>query len=581
LSKNYHNGFETSAKSPFSVSTEDRIYYPPCVSACPAHINVQGYVSLISQGRFKESLDLIRNTIPFPAVCGRVCFAPCEENCYRGLRDEPVSTRLLKRLVTDTDYYQEFLESAKPVPRTHKESVAVIGSGPAGMTAAYNLVKMGYPVTVYEKEKKVGGMLRTHIPRYRLPESTLDEELKYIHDMGVEFKTGVEISLDDWEPLRKKHDAVFVSVGAQASNSLNIPGEDLDGVFNAMDMLWDVYHRNITSLNGHVIVVGGGNVALDAARTSIRLGADRVTVLYRRTRHEMPATMDEANQTLEEGIDIIELSSPIRVMGEDGSVSGLECVTMILGDVDASGRRRPVPKEGSEHVIACDSVIMAIGQSISLDFIPENAALTNRGALSVSSSLKSNIPGVFGGGDCVTGPSSVIDAIASGATAAKSIDAYLRGNQADLLEQDYHEKVWLTEDTEIDLRIRHRPRYLAPNRRVTNFDEIESSFTREEGMAEALRCLHCGPCDTCLEKDETCLTDTAIVDEALCSGCGTCTTVCPYNAVLRTELGLAVIDEGNCKGCGICAASCPDRAISMERLSDACLYGEVKLGGNK
>ena len=581
MSKNYNDGFETPVKSPFSTSTDDRTYYPPCVAACPAHINVQGYVSLISQGRFKESIDLIRKTIPFPAVCGRVCFSPCEENCHRGLRDEPVSSRLLKRLVSDTEYYQKFLNTAEPVPKTHKESVAIIGSGPAGMTAAYNLVKMGYPVTVYEKEKKVGGMLRTHIPRYRLPESTLDAELKYIHDLGVEFKTGTEITVNDWERLRTMHEAVFVSVGAQVSNTMNIPGEKLDGVYNAMDMLWDVYHRNIPSMNGHVVVIGGGNVALDAARTSIRLGADKVTILYRRTKHEMPATTDEANHTLEEGVDIIELSSPVRILGKDGSVTGLECVHMMLGDVDASGRRKPVPMPDSEHVIECNAVIMAIGQSIALDFISESATLTNRGALAVSDSLKTNIPGVFGGGDCVTGPSSVIDAIASGAKAAESIDAYLKGNQEDLREHDYLEKVWLTEDTEVDLKVRHSPRYLSPNTRVTNFDEIESSFTREEGIAESLRCLHCGPCDTCLEKDETCLTDKAVVDETICSGCGICDTVCPYNAVQRTDLGLAIIDEGNCKGCGICAASCPDRAISMQRLSDSCLYGEIHLGGNQ
>lgn len=581
MSKNYSDGFETSVESPLSAGTGASPYYPPCVSACPAHINVQGYVSLISQGRFKESIDLIRKTIPFPAVCGRVCFAPCEENCYRGLRDEPVSTRLLKRLVADTDYHLDILNSAEPVPKTHDESVAIIGSGPAGMTAAHNLVKMGYPVTVYEKEKKLGGMLRTHIPRYRLPEATLDAELKYIQDLGVEFKTGTEITSKEWESLRTKHEAVFVSVGAQISSTLNIPGEDLDGVYNAMDMLWDVYHRNITSMNGHVVVIGGGNVAIDAARTSLRLGADKVSILYRRTRREMPATAEEAHHSLEEGIEVIELSSPVKMVDEKGSISGIECVKMVLGDVDASGRRRPVPKEGSEHVLACDAVIMAIGQSISLDFISENATRTNRGALAVSDSLKSNIPGVFGGGDCVTGPSSVIDAIAHGAIAAKSIDAYLKGSQESLLEEDYLEKVWLTEDTVIDIKVRHKPRYLSPNTRVSNFDEVESNFTREEGIAESLRCLHCGPCDTCLEKDETCLTDKALVDETTCSGCGICSTVCPYHSVKRTDLGLALIDEGSCKGCGICAASCPDRAITMKRLSDDCLYGEIHLGGNR
>jgi heterodisulfide reductase subunit A-like polyferredoxin len=253
---------------------------------------------------------------------------------------------------------------------------------------------------------------------------------------------------------------------------------------------------------------------------------------------------------------------------------------MTLGEADVSGRKRPIPQPGSEHTIKCDAVILAIGQSIALGFISENASLTNRGALSVSDSLETNIPGVFGGGDCVSGPSSVIDAIASGAKAAKSIDAYLKRRNASLLEPDYFEKVWLTDDTNVDFRVRHRPRYLSPNTRVSNFDEIESSFTREEGMAEALRCLHCGPCDTCLAKNDTCLSDLAIVDETLCSGCGTCSTVCPFNAVQRNDLGLAVINEGNCKGCGICAASCPERAIQMRKLSDTYLNNEKKYGGN-
>jgi NADPH-dependent glutamate synthase beta subunit-like oxidoreductase len=581
LSKNFKNGFDTSVKSPISTSTENVVFYPPCVSACPAHINVQGYVSLISQGRFKESLDLIRKTIPFPAVCGRVCFSPCEENCYRALVDEPISNRLLKRLVADSEYYEELLNSVVPVPKTHKEKIAVIGSGPAGMTVASNMANMGYPVTVFEKEYKMGGMLRTHIPRYRLPESTLDAELEYIHGLGVEFKTGTKISADHWPRLRETYDAVFVSVGAQKSNSMNIPGENLKNVFNAMDMLWDVYHRNITSMKGHVIVIGGGNVAMDAARTSIRLGADKVTIMYRRTQHEMPASLEESKQALEEGIELVVLSSPVKIIGENDRVSGLECVDFVLGEADQTGRARPVPLAGSEHIVKCDAVIMAIGQSIELDFISEDIKLTNRGALTVSDSLKTNIPGVFGGGDCVSGPSSVIDAIASGNRASQSIDAYLRGNQEILKEPEHLEKVWLKEDTKVDLKIRLMPRYKAPNRRVTNFDEIESGFTREEGITESLRCLHCGPCDVCLEKDETCLTDKAVVDEANCSGCGTCSKVCPFNSVQRTELGLAVIDEGNCKGCGICAASCPERAISMERLSDACLIEEIRVGGNQ
>lgn len=560
-----------------------KLFSSPCQVACPAHINVQAYVSLVSQGRFDESVEVVRNTIPFPAICGRACFAPCEEACYRNKVDEAVSIRLLKRLVSDTDYYSSKLSNVVPAEIVHDEKVAVIGAGPAGLTAAYELIKKGYKVSVYERAEKPGGMIRSHIPRYRLPENTIEDEVNYILNLGVDLKTGVEVGKDiSYDELSKLYDAVFVAVGAQKAYDMNIPGEELDGAYAAIELMWDIYQGRKIEFNGKVAVVGGGNVAIDAARTALRLGADEVTVLYRRSINEMPATHEEVQQALDEGIKYVELINPVRIVGENGMVNGVECVNMTLGDPDESGRRRPVPLDGSEHVLGFNSVITAIGQSIDLTFLPEDTNFSRWGTLEVSAqTMRTNVPGLFGGGDCVSGPSSIIEAIASGKKAAEAIEHYLQSkDDSELNDPYYEEQVWQTEETDIKLRPRNKPRYLNPRTRAKTFDEVESSFTREEGIQESLRCLQCGPCDMCLEKEGYCRLDKAIVVKDDCSGCGTCITVCPYNAITKDDLSLAEVNEINCKGCGICASSCPDRAIEMKKLTDPCIIDEINGGAS-
>ena len=555
----------------FSEKPEKKCF-PPCRVACPAKVNIQAYVSLISQGRFKEALEVIRRSIPFPAVCGRVCFSPCEDACYRSNIDAPVSIRLLKRLVSETEFTLERETRAERVPKTHEEEVAVIGSGPAGLTAAYELVKKGYPVTVFESHPKPGGMLRYCIPRYRLPEEVLDAEINYIVDSGVEIRTntaiGKELSFEEiWE---KGYSAVFIAVGAMRSRFMGIEGEDSEGVFHALEFLSDVRTGKRTRLNGSVAVIGGGNVAIDAARTALRLGSSEVAIIYRRSREEMPAHPKEVEEAELEGVKLKLLSNPTRIHGDSGRVEAIECIRMRLGEPDETGRRRPIPIGGSEHIMPIDAVIIAIGETPDLSFLPGEIEVSRRNIIEVDPiTLQTNIPGVFAGGDVVTGPASVIDAIAAGKRVASAIDMHLQG--ADLStwrEKEIEEKTWATEWEAIEKRPSQRPSFLPLEKRLDNFNEVELGFDKVTGITEAYRCLHCGPCSECLVEEGFCEADCPEIDESLCTGCGVCVTVCPYNAMSKDERGVARVDEEVCKGCGTCAASCPERAIRMGNLSD-------------
>ena len=549
--------------------------FPPCRAACPAQINIQAYISLISQGRFKEALEVIRRYIPFPAVCGRVCFAPCEDACQRGNVDDPLRIRLLKRLVADEEFSLEREARAERVPPTQEEAVAVIGSGPAGLTAAYELVKMGYPVTVFESHSKPGGMLRYCIPRYRLPEEVLDAEIGYLVDSGVEIRTETALGKgmtfgDLWE---RGYSAVFIAVGTIRSRRLRIEGGDLEGVFHALEFLSDVRTGRRVRLEGRVAVVGGGNVAIDAARTALRLGSSEVVLIYRRSREQMPAHPHEIEEAELEGVRFKFLSNPTGVLGEGARVNAIECIRMRLGEPDQSGRRRPIPIEGSEHVMPVDAVITAVGEAPDLTFLPQRVKVSRQNTIEVDPiTLQTNVPGVFAGGDVVTGPASVIDAIAGGKRAATAIDLYLRGGDLSALEEtEVEETTWVTESTAIERKPGQKPRYVPPELRLDNFDEVELGLAREVGIKEAYRCLHCGPCSQCLVEEDLCEADCAEVDEDLCTGCGTCISICPFNAIRKDDNGIARVDEDGCKGCGICAASCPERAIAMRRLSDESL----------
>jgi NADPH-dependent glutamate synthase beta subunit-like oxidoreductase/Pyruvate/2-oxoacid:ferredoxin oxidoreductase delta subunit len=562
------------------VSKEKR-RLPPCRAACPADVNVQGYIALLQQGRFKESVELIRKSMPFPAICGRVCFSPCQDACSRKNVDQPVGIRYLKRLAADIEREQGRIKP-DPIPKTYSEKVGIIGAGPAGLSAAYELAKIGYPVTIFERMPEPGGMMRYGIPDHRLQKYVVANEIAYIQDLGVEIRTGVEFGKDvKLETLQNNgYKAIFISTGAQLSRKLGIPGEDLEGILHAVEFLRHVSLGKPTEVGEKVAVIGGGNSAIDAARTSLRLGAKEVFILYRRSRNEMPALPDEVEGAEEEGVKLHFLISPKQVIGESGKVKAVECLRMELGEPDASGRRRPVPIQGTEHTYEVDTVIAAIGQLPETSCLPPILLDERARAIPVDSlTLETSIPGVFAGGDIVTGPASVIEAVGAGKRVAVSIDRYLNGEDLRTgREEEIEETTWV-QDWE---KIAKKPeRYTAPHvdmgRRKVNFEEAEELLAKikETAMSESRRCLECGPCSECLEREGLCEADKAVVDETLCTGCNICAVVCPSGAIEKNEIGVAQVNEDLCKGCGTCCASCPERAITMQRLTNAQIISQV------
>ncbi len=555
---------------------------PPCRSACPADVNVQGYVSLIQQGRFNESVELIRKSMPFPAICGRVCFSPCQDACSRKNIDDPVGIRYLKRLAADIEREQGRVK-ANPIPKTHNEKVAIVGAGPAGLSAAYELAKLGYPVTVLERMPEPGGMMQYCIPDYRLQKYVVANEIAYIKDIGVEIRTGVEFGKDvQFKTLKKEgFKAIFIAIGAQRSIKLGIPGEDLEDVHHAVEFLRSISLGKFIKVGKRVAVIGGGNSAIDAARTSLRLGAEDVLILYRRSRNEMPALPHEIEAAEEEGIKLYLLVTPKQIIGEKGSVKLIACLKMELGEPDESGRRRPIAIQGSEHTYEVDTVIVAIGQMTETSYLPPALLDERARVISVDPlTLETKIPGVFAGGDIATGPASIIEAISAGKRAAVSIDRYLNGKDLRTAREEEIEEVTWVKDWE---KITKKPqRYKSPlvdlGRRRVRFEKVDELLakTKEIAMLEAQRCLGCGPCSECLGIEGLCEADKAMIDERLCTGCNICVTICPYWAIKKNELGIAQVDEDLCKGCGICCASCPEKAITMQQFTQVQILTDVR-----
>jgi NADPH-dependent glutamate synthase beta subunit-like oxidoreductase/Pyruvate/2-oxoacid:ferredoxin oxidoreductase delta subunit len=546
---------------------------PPCRSACPAQVNVQAYVSLIQRGKYKEAVDIIRNDMPFPAICGRVCFSPCEDECARTDVDQAVAIRALKKFVADIEREQRKVKP-KLIPKTHTEKVAVIGAGPAGLTVAYELVKLGYPVTVFERMSELGGMMRYCIPDFRLEKFVVENEANYIKDLGVEIKTGVEFGKDiTIESLRQEgYKAIFVAIGTQKGMMLNVPGEDLKGVVNAVDFLRDIALGKHVEVGQKVAVVGGGNSAIDAARTAKRLGAKEVTILYRRSREEMPALPSEVAEAEKDGVKVEILVAPKQIIGQDGKVVAIECLRMKLGEPDESGRRRPVPIPGSEHKYELDMVIPALGQLAEASCIPKTLQDEKARVPTITTdplTLETKVPGVFAGGDVATGPASIIEAVGQGKRAAASIHLYLSGQDLHRgREENIEETTWTKDRKQIKKKERrYNP---LPEKSHTTFEEVQDYLEKLERDAkfEAYRCLGCGPCAECLGTSELCEGDKALVDEALCIGCNVCAVICPFGAAKKDENNIARIDEDLCKGCGICAARCPTRAITMKKLTN-------------
>jgi NADPH-dependent glutamate synthase beta subunit-like oxidoreductase len=453
--------------------------------------------------------------------------------------------------------------------------VAIIGAGPAGLAAAYELAKLGYPVTVFERMSNPGGMMRYGIPDHRLKKYVVANEIAFIQDLGVEIKTGSalgkDFTLEELQELGYK--AIFIAVGAQRSQLLGVPGEHLGNVFPAVEFLRDIAQGRTFDVGEKVAIVGGGNSAVDAARVSLRLEAREVIILYRRSRKEMPALSYEVEAAQREGVKLQFLVSPKRILGEKGSVKAIECVRMKLGPPDESGRRRPIPIPDSEHTYEIDTVIPAIGQKIETHCLPP--VLVDGKARGISTdplTLETKLPGVFAGGDLVTGPASVIEAVAAGKGAAISIDRYLNNSN---LKADRHiaveETTWVKNWKAVTKK---SERYVSFHedlgRYKVSFEEADELMAKNKEIAvsEARRCMECGPCIECLGDEGLCDADKAVIDESLCTGCNVCAVVCPFGGVEKNEIGVAKINEFLCKGCGICSASCPERAVSMKKSSE-------------
>ncbi|RMG93826.1 MAG: FAD-dependent oxidoreductase [Candidatus Dadabacteria bacterium] len=481
----------------------------PCKSACPAHLDIPTYVELIKKGRFEDSLEVIRQDNCLPGTVGRVCVRPCEFNCRRQNVDGPIQIKYLKRFVADYELDRN-RPPRLPKPVIDKEKVAIVGAGPAGLSCAYYLAQLGYDVTVFEALPEPGGMAAVGIPDYRLPRPILRREADLIAGMGVTIRYNTEVGRDvTWDDLVKGgFKAVFLGVGARLGTGLGVPGEEdaKEGFMRGADFLRNVALGKPVFVGKRLVVVGGGNVAIDCVRTGLRLGYEKVTLVYRRTEAEMPADKVEIADAKAEGIEFLFLTNPTRlILDENGKVKGVELIKMELGEPDESGRRRPVPVEGSEFVLETDAVIPAIGQAIDLGFLPEGgpveAGRGNRIRVEGLNKLATVVDGVgvFSAGDCVTGPLTLIAGLAGGKEAAFQIDRFLREGRTEALEEwvmneyvaqlkpyDAAEDVGVPATTE-PAHIHHVP----VEERIRDFREAEIGFTHEEAIADASRCLRC------------------------------------------------------------------------------------------
>ena len=489
----------------YSIDKRDQ---SPCTNACPNAVNAHGYVAMIAQGKYQEALEVITRTLPLPGVLGRICPHPCETACRRDEVDEPISICTLKRFVADQVDIDDLPQVDIP---TRGERIAVIGAGPAGLTVAYFLAKDGFKVTIFEALPVAGGMLRVGIPDYRLPPDVLEKEIKWITRLGVEIKyntaLGRDITVDGL--MDDGYKAVYLAIGCHANMKLNIPNEDTDGVVPGVKFLRDVSLGDLKALKGNVVIVGGGDVAIDAARSALRLGADKVSILYRRTHAEMPAREEEIEDALEEGVDIQFLMAPVEVVERDGKVVGLKCIKMKLGEPDKSGRRRPVPVEGSEFVVDTNVIIPAIGQKTDTAFLKDTTdiELDRWNNFKVDPiSFQTSKKGVFAGGDAQTGAWIAIGAVAAGREAAISISRYLNGEDLTKGREPIEtpQKNFYPIKKNIQEVKRAKMTRISMKERKTGFAEVEQGLSEAAAVADANKCLNCMVCCECLECVKVC-----------------------------------------------------------------------------
>jgi NADH-quinone oxidoreductase subunit F len=470
----------------------------PCQHTCPLSQDVPCYIGLIAQERFEEAVEIVRRENPLPSICGRVCTAPCEAKCRSGEGEgEPISIRALKRFLADYAREKGLESTAKP-KAARPEQVAIVGAGPGGLTCAYYLALEGYRVTIFESLPVAGGMLATGIPDYRLPKDILDSEIETIRKLGVQIRTNTTVGKDvQLSDLKQQFQAVFIATGAHRGLKLNVPGEDHPHVIDAVDFLRAVNLARDVEIGDRVAVIGGGDAAVDAARVAKRMGKD-VRILYRRTRGEMPAAKEEIEEVLREGIDLQLLVAPVKVVSDNGRLTAIDCIKMKLGDIDASGRRRPVPIEGSEFTLEIDTLIPAIGQQPDLDRLAPHSGLTlsRWGTIDVDpETFQTADEGVFAGGDVVTGPSTVVQAMAHGKIVSRMIHNHIQGlpvkRQYDVTRPALDVEV--TELGEEEILALHKPAMpeLSPDERVGNFREVQQGLTPAMAVTEAKRCVRC------------------------------------------------------------------------------------------
>jgi formate dehydrogenase major subunit len=578
----------------------------PCNQRCPANVDIQQYMYHVAAGNFAEALAIIKENNPLPSICGRICPHPCETACRRNAIEGAVNINAVKRFLADWDSYQLVPYTPECAPDTGKK-VAIIGSGPAGLTAAYFLRRFGHDVTIFEMRSSAGGMLRWGVPRYRLPDEVLNAEIQSILDLGVKIQYHQKLGKDfTIESLKASgFDAIFLGIGAQGTASMRLEGENLPGVMSGLDLLTTVTLRRQPRLGNHVVVIGGGNTAIDAARTAVRLGCKTVSMVYRRTREEMPALDAEVEEAIEEGVEIEFLAAPTAIRETNAGLE-LHCVRMKLGDLDASGRRRPVPIKDSEFTIPCTTIISAIGHTVEGEGFSDDLARNDRGHIAIDcETMTTSIPYVFAGGDCYTGPDIAVAAVGAGRRAAEAIDEFLRTGQVSPRPQRYtcSKGQWDELPAEEFRNVRPAQRspipLIDPEERKVNFMEVSDTWDAQTAMREASRCLSCG----CTERYDCVVRDYAtrygvafgkngetvrrlpiddnhpilVRDPGKCILCGLCLKVCREmegssaltyretdNVLTIGPVDGRQLDKTTCVSCGHCVTVCPTGALTFK-----------------
>jgi formate dehydrogenase major subunit len=577
----------------------------PCTLTCPSTIDIQGYLGLVANGKTKEALDLIRRDNPMPSVIGRICPRPCEQNCRRNLVDEPLNINGVKRFVADLEADSGGMP-ARPMPNRIGKRVAIVGAGPAGLSAAWFLSEKGVDVTLYEAMEKAGGMLRYGIPDYRLPPAVLDSAIRDMLGLGSTLKTDIRLGKDiTLEKLRSENDAVIIAIGAWKGRMLRIPGEDHPAVLSGIDFLRDVNSGAPVKVGRQVAIVGGGNTALDAARCSLRHGAEKVTMYYRRTREEMPASDAEIEEALEEGIEIQYLAAPVSIQAEGNSLKSLTLLTMELGEPDPSGRRRPIPVEGSEYSVPIDTIISAVGQFSDTKLLSGiEGVVDSKGNLTADTDTGiTAVPDVFVAGDLLTGTDIAIRAVAGGKHAARAVLAYFQGRTYARPKEFLSKKADFKEPAPADFKdtpraSREKPRVMNAQERRKSFVEIESTMSAEQAAMESSRCLECGCQDVrdCALKQYATEYDASAKrypgevpfhpvdnshpliarDPSKCILCGRCVRIClevqgigvfgyihrGFATVIAPSFGMPFGEDTSCISCGQCVSACPVGALT-------------------